>query len=249
VSALPDGPPALIGGTSGGYLPPAPGASYFQPMPATATTVAERLLPVPHLASALPPSRQDKPLADEPEPGKWSRKSIITGAVIVALLAATTLGWAVAKQQSSLASSWQHRDIAENAQNLALSGTLSQARTSITTLNGRVTSLGSQIVTLNGDVSSLQGQLAATADQKEKALDQNAVLTQLVSAASTVSASLASCVTDTDSFETQLDDDLADGTIVDDPTLMTNASAVGTECGAAEAANQQLQPLLVAPTS
>jgi len=75
------------------------------------------------------------------------------------------------------------------------------------------------------------------------------VLTQLVSAASSVSASLATCVTDTDTFETQLNDDIDDGTILDDPTLMTNATAVGTECRAAETANQELQPLLVAPTS
>jgi len=247
VFALPDGPPALLGGTSGGYLPPPQGGSYFQPMPVTA--VAEQLSPTPHWADAVAPKQRDEPTAEEPERGKWSRKSIITGAVIVALLAATTVGWAVAKQQSSRASSWQHRDVAEVAQNLALSGTLGRARTSITTLNGRVTTLGSQIVTLNNQVSGLQGQLASTADQKEKALDQDAVLTQLVSAASTVSASLATCVTDTDNFQTQLVDDINDGTVVDDPTLMTNATAVGNECGAAESANEQLQPLLVAPTS
>ena len=188
---------------------------------------------------------------------------------VVALMAIGVTGWLVANQQSSIAAGWHRSDVAEVATNRGLSSTLVKARSSITTLNarltatkaqlstarssiatldGQVSSLTRQVTTLDGTISKLQGQLSTVGTQKEKALDQNAALTQLLSAAGTVSTALQTCVVDTDSFENQLFDDIDNGTVLDDPTLLSNATNVDDECNAAETANQTLQSAITGET-
>lgn len=175
-------------------------------------------------------------------------EKIIGSVGALALVGVGLSGWVVANQQSSVASAWHHRDVAEVATNRSLSATLATARSSITTLNGRVvtlngqmTTLNGRVVTLNGQITTLDGQLSTVATQKEKALDQNAVLSQLLSAAGAVSSDLATCVTDTDTFETELFNDINDGTVLVDPSLMSNATTVGDECNQAATANTQMQ--------
>jgi hypothetical protein len=102
---------------------------------------------------------------------------------------------------------------------------------------------------VDSTISGLQGQLSTVGTQKEKALDQNAALTHLLSAAGAVSAALQTCVGDTDTFETELFDDIDDGTVLDDPSLQSNAINVDDECNAAETANQGLQAAISADPS
>jgi hypothetical protein len=197
------------------------------------------------------------------------REKIVVAFAVVALAGVGVSGWLVARQQSSVAAGWRRSDVAQVSTNRVLSSTLVAARSSITRLNGRVTltdaqlvtarssitklggqvhNLTAQVTTLDGTITGLQGQLSTVGTQKEKALDQNAALTQLLSAAGAVSTALQTCVQGTDSFMNQLVDDIDDGTVLDDPTLTSNADNVDDVCSAAETANQQLQAAISGET-
>ena len=139
----------------------------------------------------------------------------------------------IALQQSSSASKWRQDDQKAVAQ-------LALAHSSIKTLN-------SEVSTLNGHVSTLNTQLAAEANAKEKALDQDTVLSQLVSAEGTVSTELNTCVTDLQSFISTVGTDLGDGNY-NDPALSSESGTASSDCDQAQSANQTLQSALSGAT-
>jgi hypothetical protein len=103
------------------------------------------------------------------------------------------------------------------------------------------------VSSLNGQVGTLNTQLSAQATAKEKALDQNTVLTQLVNQESSVSTELNTCVTDLQTFITTVGTDLGNGNYYD-PYLSSESSTASTDCNQAQSANQALQSSLSGAT-
>jgi septal ring factor EnvC (AmiA/AmiB activator) len=143
----------------------------------------------------------------------------------VFLIAAIALG-VFALHQTSSANQWRHSD--------------QEALAELTTAHASIGSLNSHVTNLNGEVSNLTSQLSAQASAKEKALDQNTVLSQLVAAEGTVSTELNTCVNDQNQFVTTLGNDVADGNFPD-PILTDEANAADTDCLRAQTDNQSLQ--------
>jgi TolA-binding protein len=135
----------------------------------------------------------------------------------------------LAIQQSSTASKWRKADNQAIAQ-------LALAHTAIKSLN-------SQISQLNGHITSLNSQLSAIASAKEKALDQNTLLAQTVSAAGAVSSEVSTCVDDLNLFLSTLGTDLEAGDYTD-PTLTEEENTASSTCTKAQSDNQSLQTVL-----
>jgi preprotein translocase subunit SecG len=139
----------------------------------------------------------------------------------------------IALHQTSSANSWRQADQKALAQ-------LAVAHRSIASLNTQVSSL-------NGQVSSLNSQLSAQATAKEKALDQNTVLSQVVNAEGTVSTELNTCVTDLQQFLGTVSTDLGSGNYYD-PVLTEESSTANADCTKAQSDNQALQSALSGAT-
>jgi uncharacterized membrane protein len=92
-------------------------------------------------------------------------------------------------------------------------------------------------------VESLNTQLSAQANAKEKALDQDTLLTKVVNSENTVSNELNTCVNDMNQFLTTLGTDLEDGN-ANDPTLTQQSNAAQAECTKAQNDNNALQSTL-----
>ena len=142
------------------------------------------------------------------------------------LLITTVVFGVIALQQSSSASQWHKADEMAIAE-------LAAAHSSINSLNSHV--------------STLNTQLAAEASAKEKALDQNTVLSQLVSEEGTVSTELNTCVTDLQSLISTVGTDLGDGNY-GDPTISTESNTASSDCDQAQSDNQKLQSALSGTT-
>ena len=185
--------------------------------------------------------------------------------LLLALLGIAIAGWAVARQQSSVASRWQHDALAARVINREVGAELATARRSITDLDVAVRSARDQLSATRGELSDIQkqlrgtqgqlsraqsklsatqSQLSAVATQKEKEKDQNTVLQTVIASAGQVSAKLESCVTDLNTVWAQLVDDIDYGTIDDDPTLDANVQTVVSECQGAQQANTELQAII-----
>ena len=200
------------------YVPPGPSA---QPLP-QAVAAAPVMAPVqpspaPEIFGAAPPAKRRR----IPPFVAW----ILAGIFFVTSVA---LGIA-AVHENNVANQW-HQDYTKATLQLAA------ARASIKSLNAQVSSL-------NGQVSTLNTQLSAEASAKEKALDQNTVLSQLVNEESSVSTELNTCVTDLQTFITTVGTDLGDGNYYD-PYLSSESSTASADCNQAQSANQTLQSAL-----
>ena len=145
------------------------------------------------------------------------------------LLITTVVFGAIALQQSSSAKQWRKDDHAALAE-------LATAHASIRSLNVKVS-------TLNGHVNTLNTQLSAEANAKEKALDQNTVLTQLVNEEGTISTELNTCVTDLQTLITTVGTDLGDGNYTD-PSVSEESDTASSDCEQAQSDNQALQSAL-----
>jgi len=185
--------------------------------------------------------------------------------LVVALVGVAISGWAVARQQSSVASRWQHDAVVARSVNREMGAELGTARRSIEDLDAAVRAAQGQLTSTRGELSdtrqqllgvqgqlsraqtnlsATQSQLSAVATQKEKEKDQNTVLQAVIASAGDVSAKLQTCVTDLNTVWSQLTDDIEYGTVDDDPTLDANIQTVGSECQAAEQANTELQAVI-----
>ena len=97
-------------------------------------------------------------------------------------------------------------------------------------------------VALYGTLVSTRSQLSAVASQKEKALDQDAVLTTALDDATSVASILSTCVDDTDTVLSEIDSSLNSGFI--DPSLESDATTAGQVCSQAQSENATLQRTL-----
>jgi hypothetical protein len=149
----------------------------------------------------------------------------------------------VAVKQNSTAGQWRSLDRTAVSSNRLLSKSLSSAHLAITTADTSIRSLNAHVSRLDGQINGLQTQLSAVANAKEKALDQNALLTRLTLEAGTVSNELSSCVDDMDSLLSEIDNDLA-SLSYNDPNLQSNANIASESCAAAQQENEQLQSIL-----
>lgn len=131
-------------------------------------------------------------------------------------------------QQRNVAQEWQHRDQQAIVRNQRLTAGL--------------TATEARVKTLNKNMAALQAQLSTVANQKEKALDQNALLSQAVTAAGAVASELNGCVDDLNGVLNDITESLNTGFIVS--SLANDANTAQTVCTAAQSDNQQLQQTL-----
>ena len=159
--------------------------------------------------------------------GKSRRKRVPI--ILVSVLCLLLIGAGVlAFQQHSVADKWMHNDQQEVHKNAALSS--------------QVSSLHGQVSNLNGQVSNLQSQVSAVSNQKEKALDQNAVLTSALNDAAGVANDLNTCVNDTEVVLTDVSDSLSSGFV--SPSLQSDATTSGEVCRQAQTEESALQAVL-----
>lgn len=180
------------------------------------------------------PTNATAPL--QPEKHPRSRRALIFGILAVVFFVAALGGGYVAFHQNKVAGQWRSRDRAEVVRDQGLTKNLATANASISSLNGNVSTLTSR-------VGSLRTQLSAVANAKEKALDENAVLTQLNGEAETVSQQLSTCVDDMQSLIGEISTDLEDNDF-DDPELQPTAETANDDCTTAQQDNDQLQATL-----
>jgi hypothetical protein len=183
------------------------------------------------------------------EPRKTRRKRprlSFRGAVpvlAVALFVGMVGAGVVAVRQNSTAGQWRRLDESAVSSNRLLSRNLLSANQAVTTADASIRSLNSHVTRLNGQIGGLQNQLSAVANAKEKALDQNALLTRLTNAAGVVSNNLSACVSDMDSLLNEIDTDLA-SLSYNDPNLQSNANIASENCSTAQQENEKLQAIL-----
>jgi len=132
----------------------------------------------------------------------------------------------VAVHENSVAAAWQ-TDYQKAVARLA-------------TAHTEIASLNTQVAAVTGQIGSLGTQLAAQSTAKEKALDQNSVLSQLISQEGAVSAQLNTCATDLQTLIDTVSADLSSANYTD-PAVARASHAASSDCGKAESADQALQ--------
>ncbi len=178
--------------------------------------------PQPQLVGFLaPPLAQQSPGVFNPANSKRRRRyPLVLAWILAGVFFLSTVGLALfSYHQTSSANQWRSADQEAVAE-------LAAAHSSIKSLNGQVTSLNTQ--------------LAAQANAKEKALDQNTVLSQLVNDEGTVSTELNPCVTDLQTLISTVGTDLQDG-FYTDPTVSEDSDAASSDCNQAQSDNETLQ--------
>jgi chromosome segregation ATPase len=185
--------------------------------------------------------RNESAAAPPPAKGRRSRWAIAFGVLSVVLVAVVVGVSLIAARQNSVAAQWRDRDRGALSDNRALAKNLAATRASA---KASIASLNSNIKTLTGHVSKLSDQLSAVADAKEKALDQDAVLSQLNTEADTVTGQLSTCVDDMNSLLSELSTDLGDGNGFVDPGLDSTAETANDDCATAQQDNDELQTTL-----
>jgi DNA-binding FrmR family transcriptional regulator len=172
-----------------------------------------------------------------PPPAPPRRRRIWRGLLLpmaVALVAAAGGVGYLAYHDNQIAQKWRRLDQAQVAATKQVTGQL-------TTANARIVRLNQEVTTLEGQVSALQGQLSSVANQKEKAVDQETVLQQLLAAAGNVADDLQQCISATTKFESDLNGALSLGSADQLSGLQPEANQVDQICSQAESANQNLQ--------
>jgi hypothetical protein len=216
---------------------------------------------LPAVSDILPQA----PVAGHRPPKRRRLRRALSVFLLLVLVGIAIAGWAVARQQSSVATRWQHDALAARVINREVGAELGTARRSIEDLDVAVQSARDQLrgtrdelsatqrqlhstqgqlSRAQSNLSATQSQLSTVATQKEKEKDQNTVLQTVIASAGQVSARLESCVTDLTSVWSQLVDDIDNGTVDDDPTLDANVQTVVSECQAAGQANTELQAII-----
>lgn len=153
---------------------------------------------------------------------------------VAGILFVTSIVFALlALHENSVADGW-HRDY------VTASTELAAARSSIRTLNKQVSSL-------NGQVGSLNTQLAAQASAKEKALDQDTVVSQLLNQEGSVSTELNTCVNDLETLIGTIGNDLSNDYYTD-PSVLSEVDTASSDCNQAQSANDSLQSSLSGAT-
>ncbi len=213
------------------------------PAPAEVTSVGTELswvAPPPLVAPAHPYQPAFGFAAPSPGPGAGRPRPFMAPAAIVVavvlLVAAGGFGY-LSVYNSSAASKWKKLDRAQAVVTKEVTSQLEIANGSITELNGDVAGLNSQ-------VSTMQGQLSSVANQKEKAIDQETVFKELLSAAGGVAEDLQLCITSSDQLETDVNNALANEDVSALSGLAPEAAQVTQTCGEAEQANEALQSLI-----
>ncbi|HVX69563.1 MAG TPA: hypothetical protein VHA79_07735 [Mycobacteriales bacterium] len=216
-----DGP-----GQPNSALPPHPGPAV------TSVTPAEPAAPRPAPYVSPPPAptsgSRRRPSMPRIPAMRWPAGKVLP--VLAALLVVVLV--AVAVDQNSTAKKWRKNERIEATRAQDLTSRLTRA-------NASISSMSTQVVSLQGHVAHLKKALQSAANQKEKALDQNVVLTQITGAAGVISDELSSCVDRMQSLITEIEDDLSLRTY--DPYLGSNAAAAGSACSSAQRANSALQ--------
>ncbi|HET9078024.1 MAG TPA: hypothetical protein VFN68_13900 [Acidimicrobiales bacterium] len=168
-----------------------------------------------------------------PPPARRGRRWLTAVAFTVVVAAGGGLGY-LAWHNDRSAQSWRRLDLTQMAR-------ADQMISQVKSANGRIGTLNSQVATLHNQLSSLQGQLSNVATQKEKAVDQETVLQQLLSAAGSVADDLQQCLTATNQLDTDLNTAVGSGDVSRLNALEAEAAQVDATCNQAESANQQLQ--------
>lgn len=206
-----------------------PGSKDLAPTVTAPVSVARYQAPSLNLASSQPGMHVEYPtVTSQPrKTGKFRRNRV--SIILVSILCLLLVGAGVlAFQQNSVANKWMHDDQQEVHKNAALSSQISS-------LHGRVSNL-------NGQVSNLQSQVSAVSNQKEKAEDQNAVLTSALQDAANVADQLDTCVTDTQVVLSDISDSLNSGFL--SPSLQSDADTAGSVCSQAQTDDNALQQVL-----
>jgi chromosome segregation ATPase len=223
--------------------------------PTSATPASPPATMPPNASAQVAPTAEWRPTPAHqsvPKARRWRRA--FTWLALIALFGTTVAGGVVAYHENQVSAQWRVSDLTEVARNLSLTKQLNDARSNISTLNGHVADLNTQISGLNnqitgltGQVSTLNGQIAQVASQKEKAIDANTVLSQLLHAAGVVATRLQTCVSLTNTFYADVNNAESAGAFnLDFASLQTEANNANAVCNSAEQANQQLQALISA---
>lgn len=167
-------------------------------------------------------------------PPAWKARRGLVIALVVVLVALSGGAGYLAWHNDRTAQNWRHLDQAQQARADQMVAQVKAANIRIATLDTQVASLGTQI-------TGLQGQLSSVANQKEKAVDQETVLQQLLSAAGSVANDLQQCLTASNQLGSDLNSALGSGDLGHFSNLQTEAAQVNATCNQAESANQELQ--------
>ena len=171
--------------------------------------------------------RTEYPIATSTRPGRFRRN--LAPIILLSVLSLLLIGAGVlAYQQHSVADKWMHDDQQEVKKNAGLTS--------------QVHSLNGQVSNLNGQVSNLNGQLSAVANEKAKALDQNAVLSSALQDASSVANDLSTCVDDTAVMISDISDALSSGFV--SASAYSDATTAGQVCRQAQSEESALQVVL-----
>ena len=166
-------------------------------------------------------------------PRRRLRRWLAATSAVLIVAAAGGLGYLAYRNDQS-ARKWRDLEQAQAARAAALTAQLRTA-------NARIVTLNSQVGSLNAEAGTLQNQLSSVADQKEKAVDRETVLHQLLAAAGTVADDLQQCITATNQFDSDLNAAVNSGQLSQVSALQQEAAQVDGTCNQAESANQQLQ--------
>lgn len=164
------------------------------------------------------------PLAPPPRPR--GRRWLVVAVVTVLVAAGGGLGY-LAWRNDRTAQNWRRLDAAQ----------MTRAEQMIR----QVQAANSRIGSLNSQITALQGQLSNVATQKAKAVDQETVLQQLLSAAGNVADDLQQCLTATNQLDADLTAAAGSGNVGRLNSLEAEGAQVDATCNQAESANQQLQ--------
>lgn len=160
------------------------------------------------------------------------RRRMLTVLAVVLLLGAGSL----AVRENFVAGQWRRADQAQLANSQLLKKRLLIDQ-------GAVETLDSHVSKLDGQITGLQSQLSSVATAKEKAIDQNAVLSAIATAAGSVSDQLSTCVDDLNQLLGEIGSDISFGNY-SDPSLQSNADSADQVCATAQQDNGQIQTIL-----
>lgn len=159
----------------------------------------------------------------------------VFGVAALVLLLVAVGASVIAARQNVVAGQWQRDDQQAIAQGRTLTNHLAGDNAAVKSLDSHVSQLESQL-------SSLQSQLSTVATAKEKAIDQTVVLSELVTAAGSVSNQLSTCVNNMDQLVTEISNDVTSNSY--DAFLEANATAADDQCSTAQQENGQFQSIL-----
>lgn len=225
--------PPFPGGVPSAWSSPAtPVPAHILPSPVpTPTPTPTPGLPAPQLGGYVAPApfSTAAPVVFEPVHKRRRIPPVVAWIAAGVLLVTTVVFGVIALQQSSSAKQWRKAD--------------ETALAELAVAHASIKSLDSEVSTLNGHVSTLNTQLSAEASAKEKALDQNTILSQIVNEEGSVSTELNTCVTDLQTFISTVGTDLGDGNY-NDPYLSSDESTASSDCNQAQSDNQAMQSAL-----